>query len=88
MVNSSACSVATVTLNQDRELRVSHDPADSRAVADLRIFERFTPARVMMPTGRAIQIELAALPALAEALAAVTAGISGAKPARALHSVA
>lgn len=53
----------------DAEVRVALDEFKGNLTIDVRLFETFTTANVMMPTKRGITLGLARLPELAAALA-------------------
>ena len=58
-------------------LHVSLDTVKGCAVIDVRVFSRFTPARVMMPTRHAIAVAPGLVPELVAALKAAARANSG-----------
>lgn len=60
--------VASLPKNEEEELRVSLVNEHGQHTVDLRIFARFTLARVLMPTKKAIAVNVEQIPDLIKAL--------------------
>jgi hypothetical protein len=57
----------------DGEVRVTLDEFKGHLTVDIRLFEPFTPAKVLMPTRKGVTLGLCKLPDLARALASAEA---------------